>query len=338
MAHNNMQTLHPFFESRYVTNLEVKMNDYILNFGLTVHCQEKQCGKLAKAAFNSQNWQVTDLVVEEGLLLKRARVFPLSVVEWATDEEINISVHEENLSNYPEYRETVVETVPQGALAEPVLVQGSPYGLATSAPATPTVRELVIEGVDDNLDLLDKDTPVKTVDTTIGKVHGLVVVPENGLITHVLVHRGTIFVEEFLLSTSMVERMSTKGVFINMTKDELDDLIEYDGEQEYEWDQMPTDVELEADYSRPGPYIDDEESVMHETIMNDETALAALIADALMNDPRTADAVIEVIHERGMITLQGTVKNVETKHAAEQIAADYPGVVSVTNGLVISPR
>ena len=314
------------------------MNDYILNFGLTVHCYDKPCGKLAKAAFNSKNWHVTDLVVEEGLLLKRSRVFPLSVIEWATDEEVSIAVHEEELNKYPEYRETVVETVPQGAAAEPAMIQGSPYGLATSAPVTPTVKELVIEGVDDNLDLLEKDTPVKAVDTTVGKVHGLVVAPENGLITHILVHRGTIFVDEFLLSTSMVERMSTKGVFVNMTKDELEELIEYDEEREQDWDEMPTDVELEEDFSTPSLYSNEVEAVRHETIMNDETALAALIADALMNDPRTADAVVEVIHERGMITLQGTVADLETKQAAERIAADYPGVVSVTNELVVNRR
>lgn len=77
---------------------------------------------------------------------------------------------------------------------------------------------------------------------------------------------------------------------------------------------------------------------MHEKIMSNEAALAALIAEALMNDPRTEDAVIEVIHERGMITLQGQVDKPESKVAAEEIAVNYPGVISVTNELSVNPR
>lgn len=77
---------------------------------------------------------------------------------------------------------------------------------------------------------------------------------------------------------------------------------------------------------------------MNEKILNNEAALAAMIAEALMNDPRTEDAVIEVIHERGMITLQGQVDGPDEKEAAEAIANSFPGVISVTNELSIDPR
>jgi hypothetical protein len=86
------------------------MNDYILNFGTTVHCIDEQCGKLAKAAFDSENWHVSDLVFEAGLLLKRARVFPFSAVESATNDEITLSIHPDDLKNYPEYRKCMRRT------------------------------------------------------------------------------------------------------------------------------------------------------------------------------------------------------------------------------------
>lgn len=222
------------------------MNDYILNFGTTVHCIDDQCGSLIKAAFDAENWHVSDLIVEEGFLLKRAKAFPFTAVEFATHKDITLSIHPDDLKNYPEYRETVIETVPENQVVEPAIVQGSPYGLATTSPVLPMVRDLVIEGVADHLDLLDKDTPVEAVDTTVGKVRGLAVAPENGLITHILVHRGTIFVEEFWLSTTLVERITTQGVFINLKKAELDDRIEYDEEREYYWDRMPTDTRLDS--------------------------------------------------------------------------------------------
>jgi uncharacterized protein YrrD len=317
----------------FVRSLEVKMNNFTLNFGTPVHCIEDQCGKLAKVAINPHNWQVTDLIVEEGLLLKHARVFPFSVVERAIADEINIAVYKEKFSKYPEFREVIVEHLPEGGTAEPALVHGSPYGLATSAPAVPVVRELLIEGVDDNLALIDKTTPLEAADGPFGNVIGLVVMPENGLITDLLVHKGTIFVDEFLLSMMVVERISSKGVFVNMTRAELTDLAAYDDEvSEADWDRLPTGEAITRP-PEPAPY-----GGSTPFTINDEAALAGMIADALMKDPRTEDAVIEVIHDRGMVTLQGVVDNSATKQAAQMIATEFPGVVSVMNEMAVQKQ
>ena len=311
------------------------MNDFTFNFGSIVRCFDEQCGKLAKVIFNPENWQVTNLIVEEGFLLKKARIFPISVVDWATAEEISISVHEDELSSYPEYREIVVEKIPEGSAAEPALIQGSPYGLATSSPIVPMVREVMVEGVADHLARIDKNTHLEAVDATVGTIRGLTIVPENGLITGFLVHKGTIFAEEFLLSTSIVRRISSKGVFVNMTKDELSELIEHDEAREQYWERMPTYERIEIDTYEPATAHAHDS---HGSILTDDSALAAVIVDALMDDPRTADAVIEVINERGTVTLQGVVEDPETRITAEEIARDYPGVITVTNELAVNPQ
>jgi hypothetical protein len=260
-------------------------------------------------------------------------VFPFSVVERAIADEINITVHKEKFSKYPEFREVIVEHLPDGGTAEPALVHGSPYGLATSAPAVPLVREVLIEGVDDNLALIDKTTPLEAVDGPFGNVIGLVVMPENGLITDLLVHKGTIFVDEFLLSTMVVERISSKGVFVNMTRAELADLANYDDEGlEADWGRLPTDEAITRS-PEPAPY-----GGSTPFTINDDAALAGMIADALMKDPRTEDAVIEVIHDRGMVTLQGVVDNSATKQAAHMITTEFPGVVSIMNELAVQKQ
>jgi hypothetical protein len=202
----------------------------------------------------------------------------------------------------------------------------------------PVVRELLIEGVADNLVIVDKDTHLEAVDSTIGTVRGLVVIPANGLITHLLVHKGTIFVDEFWLPTSVVERISPKGFFIKMNKEELENFIEYDEEQNNNWDKMPTDEPLETTPADIGPTIQSNGAAFRTAVLSDDVALATMISDNLFNDPRTADAVIEVIHERGMVTLQGTVASLAVKATAEEIANDFPGVVFVTNELAVDPR
>lgn len=60
------------------------------------------------------------------------------------------------------------------------------------------------------------------------------------------------------------------------------------------------------------------------------------VMNALLNDPRTEQAIIEVIHDRGIVTLSGTVDSRDTSRAAEEIAREQPGVVSVVNELKIA--
>lgn len=59
------------------------------------------------------------------------------------------------------------------------------------------------------------------------------------------------------------------------------------------------------------------------------------VAVALFEDPRTSDAVIEVIDERSVITLQGEVDDPQARRAAEVITAEQSGVISVVNALQV---
>jgi osmotically-inducible protein OsmY len=67
--------------------------------------------------------------------------------------------------------------------------------------------------------------------------------------------------------------------------------------------------------------------------------MAALISDlekrvneALLNDPRTKDAIVEVIHQYGILTLRGSVDSNATREAVEEVARQH-GEVPVMNEL-----
>lgn len=198
------------------------MNDNIFTIGTTVHCDNKPIGKLSRVVIDPEKWLVNDLVVEEGLLLKRARVFPVGLVAKATSEEIFLLVSEDKLDNFPEYQETMIERALDDNFESIDIVQGSPYGLATSSPPVPTIRERVVEGIADHLTILSPDTSLKTVDSAVGSIHGVAASPENGLITHLLIKKGTIFVDEFWLSTSQVDHFYKEHVYINLNNAELE--------------------------------------------------------------------------------------------------------------------
>lgn len=59
------------------------------------------------------------------------------------------------------------------------------------------------------------------------------------------------------------------------------------------------------------------------------------VANALMEDPRTEDAIIEVTNDRGVITLTGSVNSDEVRKAAEEIARQQEGVITVVDELKI---
>ena len=59
------------------------------------------------------------------------------------------------------------------------------------------------------------------------------------------------------------------------------------------------------------------------------------VGNALLEDPRTQDAIIDVASDRGIITLTGTVDSQEVREIAEEIARDNQGVITVVNELKV---
>jgi osmotically-inducible protein OsmY len=65
------------------------------------------------------------------------------------------------------------------------------------------------------------------------------------------------------------------------------------------------------------------------------TNVSDRISQALMNDPRTQDEVIEVASLQGLVTLSGKVASEATRRAAEEIARQQRGVISVVNEIKV---
>jgi osmotically-inducible protein OsmY len=59
------------------------------------------------------------------------------------------------------------------------------------------------------------------------------------------------------------------------------------------------------------------------------------IEQSLMADERTRDANIEVVNQRGVVTLSGKVESESIASAAEEIAQNQSGVIKVVNSLMI---
>lgn len=66
-----------------------------------------------------------------------------------------------------------------------------------------------------------------------------------------------------------------------------------------------------------------------------DSNVIANVTAALATDHRTDVAVVGVIYERGVVTLEGQVDDPNTREAAEEIARRQTGVVDVVNKLEV---
>jgi hyperosmotically inducible protein len=63
--------------------------------------------------------------------------------------------------------------------------------------------------------------------------------------------------------------------------------------------------------------------------------VAKRVQDALAQDPRTEDLILDVVDENGIVTLTGTVPSHDARDAAEEVARQQEGVLEVINDLKV---
>jgi osmotically-inducible protein OsmY len=66
---------------------------------------------------------------------------------------------------------------------------------------------------------------------------------------------------------------------------------------------------------------------------NVDSALATRVMEALLRDPRTEEAAIDVSSAGGAVTLSGWVSSEGIRQAAEDVARRQKGVIAVINDL-----
>ena len=69
--------------------------------------------------------------------------------------------------------------------------------------------------------------------------------------------------------------------------------------------------------------------------MNENPKLKEKLDELFLQDPHLADYPIEVLNNNGIVTLIGKVPTRELSEAAEKIAKQTDGVISVINDIVI---
>jgi osmotically-inducible protein OsmY len=348
-----------------------------LHIGAQVHCKDQPCGKLVKLVVDPQTQQVTDLIVEKGLLLKQRRVLPITTVERVTEQEICLTIHSHEVSSYPEYHQVVIkEPASDGQGYSSATTLGPGFG-TVSERVVPLVRRRVHQGIAAGKAVIGPGTGVENQRKTLGHVDHVVVDTQTGQITQLILRNGNFFPEYVVIAAEQIKDVDEQDVFVAVTDAELAQLSRYKPRPTAE---ILAELDERLNEAWPSPFagvqatmeggvlrlmgsvrsqplrvhaaehaqgiegvIDVQNELVVDSDMQPETPteghtdVALQVTAALAAHPRTEQAVIEVIHDRGVVTLQGQVESMAVRSAAAEIAGQQPGVTTVVNELMV-PR
>ena len=177
------------------------MNVFHLHLGAQVRCLDGLCGKLSHIILNPITKKVTGLIVTEGFLKPKARIFPLSTVIYTTPDEIHLSLCLEDLPNHGEYREKTF-----------VRLLANSHG---------------------RLELLDKNTLVENSDGLIGRLSQLNIHPQTHQIKLLKVQQGFLFPEYLNVPASFVQSIKHHTICLSLPYQALDNFKRQP--QQYAW-------------------------------------------------------------------------------------------------------
>jgi sporulation protein YlmC with PRC-barrel domain len=301
------------------------MKGMYLNIGSQVRFRDGAGGTLHKVVVDPRTKQVTDLVVVKGLLQRHDYVIPLSVVEQASENEIQLALYTQELASYPQYSEVEFEEplddweheifYPR----EHVLVWNPLAGyIEQPGSIAPVIRRRIPKGIPFGEMVIGRSSIVRNIDRVVGKIDHLWLDRESCELTHLIVRRG-IVPHYFVIPFSWISTITPQEIFIKGTDTQLKEV-------------PATQLQLLLAY-------DTEVKVGDEGYLLDENlTIADEVLDALAEDPRTASSVVEVIHDQGVITLLGEVDSELAHSAAAEIAHQHKGVTSVVNALEVRPK
>ena len=287
------------------------VNTHIFKLGAQVHCSDGSYGKLAKIAIDPSFYEVVYLITEEGVLLKRARAFPIETVERAEEDNIYLSFSSNELVNYPEYSEEVIERPLENSYTQPAItlsevgVTGANYSLDINV-----IREKIRIGIPDELIVIGSRTNVTSEEGESWNLEAVQVHDEVSEIISFAVQRGLIFSEYEHFPIEWAESITEERITLKLTADSV----------------KPFKAEQEAI----------EASMLEPTAVATRSVLVAEVENALEDDIRTRGYPIQVSQDDWKIILNGRVNTIEAHEAAAEIAANHPDVSSVVNNLFVS--
>ncbi len=292
------------------------------HFGNIIFCSDGEGGNLASVAFDAATRRMTHIGAKQGRLFGKTSYLPFESVIKATGDGVTVGVKR----------------------AELVAASGVPSG------------GMIFDS---------KSTVERAGSSTKGVLKLIATQPDSGELAYIVAHTMRAG-QDILLRAEYVTAMENDRIVVTLSDDALNALPPYFSDavlqQEVEsilFDLTAMHVDLKgmtirvldgvlyldgnissslrADIARDQVYGVQGLLEVKSNLVGDDQ-LAADLARALGQDPRTRDLPFGVYPKLGEVRLSGAVHTGQQKAAAEEIARKFPGVRSVINNLIVNPN
>ena len=206
------------------------MDKLYLTLDTDAYIEAEEKGKLTKLAINPETKRVTDVIIEEGLILKKAYALPISRVVSATGEEVHLNPGDDkDLTDFPAYEvqehdvavEAIEDEIPPTPPQETSVQVVNEYGVIPDE-TMPLVREETRTGVRDDVIVVDKSSEVHDLEEHIGYLYSVVVESETQRITELTFRYGLFDSHYLRVPAEEIDQMNEEGIHVTVSKDELE--------------------------------------------------------------------------------------------------------------------
>ncbi len=341
-----------------------------VRIGSAVECRDGRAGTVKQVVVSPRTREVTDLVVEQGFLLRQDVLVPVAAIKAAEEGVVRLRLGVEELNTLPRYRPEE-HVAPHRTWEAPAGYERRDVRFALPGPLA-ALRRLVParEGraaaggaAAESGSALAAGTPVECRDGRVGHLALVLLDPETHRAGQLVVRERGLFGREVIVPVDWASELGRERIVLDVGREQLARLPAYrpDGviRSEVEaalWDEAPLRwlalpvmrVEVrDGVVTLRGHVVNRGHralaaavarrvlgvlAVRNELVADDDLAVA--VAAALGHDPRTRGQRIRVEAFQGIVHLRGEVPSGAVLAAAEEVAAGVPGVRSVANLLV----
>lgn len=192
-----------------------------------VNCSDGHAGTSTYIIMNPVNQQVTDVVVQEFLHgYAEERIVPVSYITETTAKSITLSCTKEELDKMQPF-------------ADSYFIQHEEGGMMLAPYVTPLdleYTEATTENVPASSLVIRRNMSVEATDGHLGKIHELVVDPDNFQVTHFLIKEGHLFKKDVVIPVSHISHGDEYTVYLDLDKTAVKNLPAVDIQRHYQAD------------------------------------------------------------------------------------------------------
>ncbi|MGD8856064.1 MAG: PRC-barrel domain-containing protein [Chloroflexota bacterium] len=187
-----------------------------------VHCTDGRFGQTTCVIIDPISQDVTHVVVQSRHIPNPQYLVPLEFIAGATPEAIELTCSQAKVLTFDEFVEH--EFIRVDAPVDHYLPGGFalwPYVL----PLDENFVELVHERIPNGETALHRGAKVATVDGPIGQVDELLVEPEDGHITHLVLRHGHLWgTKDVVIPVSAIRKIKADTVFLKLNKEAIEEM------------------------------------------------------------------------------------------------------------------